>query len=974
MSAFDTHRESPAGDSSTLESQRLLKAAGQRDLDFESQRLRNRLRARMFGIDAAPISIGRFTVLETVGSGGMGVVYAAYDQQLDRRVAVKLLRSSREEDASVGKGRLLREAQALAKLSHPNVVQIYEVGTFDDRVFLAMEFLSGETLRSWLLDGPHPWRETLEHFVQAGHGLAAAHREGIIHRDFKPANLLLGADGRVRVVDFGLARSAERMRIREPDSSDALDEQAFSVELTQTGEIMGTPAYMSPEQARHDEVDARSDQYSFCASLYEGLFGRRPHAGRGTAEVLLAVAEGAVTPPPRGTKVPARIVRAVMRGLSMNPAHRFSSMEELLSELAEKRSWRLRVVGGGVVVAAGLGMMLLNGETPCQGLNGALGAAWSEARAAEVEAAFSASGVPAAPDMFVGIRRGLDSYADAWNVARNDACQAHEVRREQSAEMHDLRVACLLERRAELGALTMAFVDADAQVVRHASHAVLELSPLSSCDDANQVRTNSTLDPYKQQMRVELAEARAEYKAGRYGPSLEKVAHVARRASEAGAADLEAAALLHEGIIRARSHVYDSATDAFERAVDLAEEAGDDEVAAQAWIELVRQLAFSRQAELAERSLRRATAKVQRIGNPPGLSLDLLAASAQVVRLTVSMDAAIEQQGEVVDGYREYLGAGHPKTSDAVRRLANMLGDDGRHEQAQRRYAEARDSLVQVHGKGHPMEADVVVDMAIDLRAAGQLESSRERFIEAEEMVLESLGEQAPALVKINKVLASIAVKQGMGDEARRRAKRAFAMAQSVGKGGDQLDVLAIMATLAQQDDDLELAAGHFGEYLRLIDAGGVDPRYGILALYTRLALADIELDMGRYAKGGALVEEFFVAFEAHADEQLYGLAAEGWRLRGRIAAHDNRTDDGIAAYERALSKLHIDDASPPDDRIEQARIQWGLGQLLFAREPDRARAMVVQARDARVQLEPDASELPEINEWLADVGPSDGA
>ncbi|MEX1365496.1 MAG: serine/threonine-protein kinase, partial [Nannocystaceae bacterium] len=450
MSATDTQPDDLDGEAATLRSQRLWKATAQQDLDFESQRLRNRLRERMFGVAAGPVSIGRFKVLETVGSGGMGVVYAAYDEELDRRVAVKLLRSRPGEGDSIGRSRLLREAQALAKLSHPHVVQVYEAGTFDDHVFVAMEFLSGLTMRAWLLEQPRPWRDVLTHFIAAGQGLAAAHRTGVIHRDFKPANLLFGADGRIRVVDFGLARaegpvraaapaegaSAPREDPGDPFESTAIERgRSFAVELTQTGEIMGTPAYMSPEQACQERVDARSDQYSFCVALYEALFGRRPHQGRSPAEVLVAVAEGVVLPPPRNTRVPARVVRAIMRGLSAQPDQRFADMDALLAELRLDAGTRRRWLGlGGLAAAALIATAIVTDDRdPCPSFEDSIEQAWGSSQRAALQSALAASDAPGAAQVAEHVGAQLDAYASRWLGARHDVCEAHLVRRQESA-------------------------------------------------------------------------------------------------------------------------------------------------------------------------------------------------------------------------------------------------------------------------------------------------------------------------------------------------------------------------------------------------------------------------------------------------------------------------------------------------------------------------------------------------------------
>ncbi|MCY1004395.1 serine/threonine-protein kinase [Nannocystis pusilla] len=251
--------------------------------------------------DAGPAKIGRFVVLRKLGEGGMGVVYSAYDEQLERKVALKLLRGEiRGQQQSVGQARLLREAQAMAKLSHPNVAQVYDVGPFGDAVFIAMEFVSGGSLKDWLLREDRSWRAVLGAYLQAGHGLAAAHGAGIVHRDFKPDNVIVGDDGRVRVVDFGLARHDEHAVVLPGGPPPS----ASSVELTQIGTFIGTPAYMAPEQLLREPADALSDQFSFCVALFESLNGYRPFKGATTAEISKAVLEDRRLDPPRDTAVP----------------------------------------------------------------------------------------------------------------------------------------------------------------------------------------------------------------------------------------------------------------------------------------------------------------------------------------------------------------------------------------------------------------------------------------------------------------------------------------------------------------------------------------------------------------------------------------------------------------------------------------------------------------------------------------------
>jgi hypothetical protein len=282
--------------------------------------------------------VGRYLVLATLGSGGMGVVFTAYDPQLDRKIALKLLRGNLGVNAKEARARLKREAQAIAQLNHPNVVGVYDVGTTPDGdVYIAMEFVEGDTLTHWLKKWPRTWREILDVFQQAGRGLMAAHSVGLLHRDFKPDNVLVGGDGRVRVTDFGLARSLfldDSARGAITNLADATKPRAgtpLQVDLTATGTVLGTPRYMPPEQLTGPSIDARADQFSFCVALYEALWGAHPLKG---ATSVCMLEEGARAQTPAEAKgVPSSLVRAVMRGLEKERQKRFPTMSALMHEL-----------------------------------------------------------------------------------------------------------------------------------------------------------------------------------------------------------------------------------------------------------------------------------------------------------------------------------------------------------------------------------------------------------------------------------------------------------------------------------------------------------------------------------------------------------------------------------------------------------------------------------------------------------------
>ena len=336
-----------------------------------------RASARPSGVTAGDLGtgarIGRYVIIERVGTGAMGVVYGAYDPELDRKIALKLIKPG-QGIKDTAKARLLREAKAIARLSHPNVVAVHDVGVFEDQVFLAMEFVSGGTIKSWLDEKPRSWREVLDVFIAAGRGLVAAHAAGLVHRDFKPDNVLLDREGRPRVVDFGIARQAgmadeETAAAEHEAAARTLQERALQessgnvgalLTLTKTGTVVGTPAYMAPEQFLGERGDERSDQFSFCVALYEALYGVRPFAGNDFLSISVNVTTEQLRPLPKDRDVPAWIRRLILRGLKAEPAARWESMAALIRALEADPAIKLRrrLIGGGTI-AVGVTSLLV---------------------------------------------------------------------------------------------------------------------------------------------------------------------------------------------------------------------------------------------------------------------------------------------------------------------------------------------------------------------------------------------------------------------------------------------------------------------------------------------------------------------------------------------------------------------------------------------------------------------------------------
>ncbi|MFT3696999.1 MAG: serine/threonine-protein kinase [Kofleriaceae bacterium] len=303
--------------------------------------------------------IGRFIVTGELGSGGMGVVYSAHDRELDRRVALKVLRAAAATEEE--RMRMLREGQAMARVTHPNVITVYEVGVEGNLVFLAEELLDAGTLGSWLDKQQRGEKDIVDKFIAAGHGLAAAHKAGLVHRDFKPDNVLLGKDGRVRVSDFGLARALGPDEENLPAATRAnmaraqmdLSRSPMSP-LTRTGAVMGTPMFMAPEQHLGERADERSDQFAFCVALYRALYGDWPFPGKTSVALADAVIGGRMQKPPK--QIPARLRKILLRGLATKPADRYPNMDALLADLSAAPSRR-----GRTMLFAALGLVVIAG-------------------------------------------------------------------------------------------------------------------------------------------------------------------------------------------------------------------------------------------------------------------------------------------------------------------------------------------------------------------------------------------------------------------------------------------------------------------------------------------------------------------------------------------------------------------------------------------------------------------------------------
>lgn len=498
--------------------------------------------------------LGRFMVIDEAGSGGMGKVYRAYDPKLCREVALKVLRQKASDEA--GRVRMLREAQGMARISHPNVLPVYDVEPHGDVLFIVLEYVEGQTLYDFVDKQRPDWRRVIELYVEAGRGLHAAHEMDIVHRDFKPGNVLVGDDGRVRVMDFGLARTAsgdalgegalessatDDLSVDETDPSLFTGEQPLlSSHVTRLGMTMGTPAYMAPEQHAGAPLDARCDQFSFCIALYESLYGQRPYKGSHPQRLSRAKRKGRIEPPPGDRYVPRWVHQIILRGLSPQQVDRWPSMAALVERLEAglrpptmRRAWG--VVGLAGLLAGGAYALADRDEDPCD-IESRLDGTWDQERSAKISAAFADTGLSYASASWERVRAGIDEYLQAWVSRRTEVCE-HGLHNPNSGRTA-LQEACLDTRLAEARALLDIFEGADADVVEQSVAAMSALRPIEPCMDDRALALALPDPDAGQRETVESLTAnvhrvRALGKAGKYPEALELGESVRLEAIEA---------------------------------------------------------------------------------------------------------------------------------------------------------------------------------------------------------------------------------------------------------------------------------------------------------------------------------------------------------------------------------------------------------------------------------------------------------
>lgn len=550
---------------------------------------------------------GRYTILERLGAGGMGEVWTAYDPHLDRKIALKLIHSQFEgARQDKYRARLLREAQALAKLSHPHVVTVYDVDRIDDRLYIAMEFIEGETVTAWVERVSPSWKDILEVYMAAARGLAAAHQQGIVHRDIKPSNIVVGTDKRVCVLDFGLAKALQGdatigESTLELEDETSLHDVVLSARqsLTKTGPTIGTPGYMALEQIRGGRhVGPAADQFSLAVSLYESLYGHSPFSRASLLARLTAMEAGDVVPPPSDTVVPSQVFEVLCRALRPNPDERYPSMEALIHALEhpERLSTRRRhlwlgAVGAALVAGAGA-IWLARVETdpppaPCQGAAEIWSSVWNDSRRTAVEEAILATGVRYGNGVSTNVFTAADRFGKAWKASWTHVCEATAVQEVQSQALLEARMDCLTASRHKMDAVIAIFEDADEAVLDRSVNLLESVDEPAGCETLKPPSGETeTLTPMVRKAldvaRQRLAQSDVAAEADRHEDALKMAKEAKAIAQRHGRRSLLAQALLAEGnavFNRERADAIEN----YQEAIEQASRAGDLRTELRAW-------------------------------------------------------------------------------------------------------------------------------------------------------------------------------------------------------------------------------------------------------------------------------------------------------------------------------------------------------------------------------------------------------
>jgi tetratricopeptide (TPR) repeat protein/predicted Ser/Thr protein kinase len=920
----------------------------------------SRLQAQLFG-DCSEVTIGRYRVLNVLGQGGMGIVYSAQDPRLGRKVALKAMHTGRAQ-AGATRARLRREARAMARLSHPNVVPVYEVLDHDGEVVVAMEWVDGSDLAAWVRPR-RSWGTVVRALVDAGRGLAAAHSVGVVHRDFKPQNVLIGADGRARVTDFGLARDGQAPVIATSEDTTGPD-LAASDPLTRTGALLGTPAYIAPECYAGQPADERSDQFAFAVTSYELLCGERPFRGDSLGELARRIGSGQPQPLP-ASAAPRRVRRAILRGLQANPSRRHPSVAAMVDELeaALRSTGRRAAWGGGAAVLslAVVGWGVRPAE-PCASAGELLASVWTDERERELARAFEGSGITGGSETWLRVRPSLRAWVDEWSVERKAACHAREPR----------RIACLDSARRRFSGVVRALQPVTDETVRLAVEAIDGLHAPTDCRAEDSADGHGApLPPVELQEALEgpserLAEAEALNVLGRGREARVLADVVVAEADEIGWPVLQGRARLERAIALYIADDEVAANAEAARAFGLAIEAGDPKTAVLAALELADgyggQVRDDARADMwldeAERALRlgvrddvvtacrievQRVANLRKRGDLDGATDALDGAKARCDRARITLwlqtrllwesaaiavrqaryDDAEVAARELVAFSETNFGRHGVHSAHALTMLANVLAERRELEQARRLYEESRVIRARVHGEPHTSVASIDHNLALLAARAGDFAEAERRYSAARDALAELGHDDSEDMLDALEGLVQVRYYRGDNEGAREIGLELLAKIEA-SRGTDDASLFGLLVTMVNIDNE-ERPVEAMAWAIRARDLaartyGDRHPYYAVVLFL--LAQLQIEVDGDHEAALESIDRSLAIREEIGVDPPPIG---DIHLVRAKVLAGLGRTAEARDVARQAAEELR--DAGPLQE--ESLREAEGLLETL---------------------------------------------
>ncbi len=850
------------------------------------------LRRRFTGATLDAVPFRRWAVERRLGKGAMGAVYLARDGELDRRVALKVLGPFAGSEHTDMSQRMRREAQALARIDHPNVVTVHGVDLEGGRPVIEMEYVDGTTLRTWQAQASG-WREVLEVYIEVGEGLAAIHAAALVHRDIKPDNLLRGSDGRVKIVDLGLAIGPRPV---PPDPAPRADASLLSAHITAAGGVAGTPAYMAPECFEPAAFTPAADQFAFAVSLYEALQGVLPFEVTPDLDrYAQAVRKGQLREPEPALRRPGWLTRALRQALRYDPDQRHPSMDTLVHALRAGLRRRRRWWWGSAIVVTsstltGLGWVLAApGPDPCATL--------AQSLEAEVD--------PLGPlrarivgDAQPHVQRAAElldqTYAArraGWQQARLAQCEARSRRPDPPPEL-ELRAACLDRTRAQLDALAAGPAPEEPELAGWLVATTKQLERMPHCDEPLEQLAGWTSGSTA--TRQQLVRASALERAGDYVQA-EAEAEAAIAATEGTQPRLHAQALYRLGHILGSHERGQESFAALTKARNAAFQVGHEGllcevVAYRAKLSAVIAVDPAISADdvgLAQACLERT--------HPRSILLraDMLEARGLLAQAAGEPEAAIDWHGQALELRQTHLGRRGYEVSKSLQNLANALEMAGRARQAEAPMLEALRLREAVFGPRHPKVADVLNDLGTLLYALDELGPARERLERARRIYADAYGPSAPHNARVHLSLGLVALGEQNLPAAQEHLARARALQEVDGNlGPDHPD----RADLLQGEGIVHVLRKDFAAALRLFEQGTE-----ILRRHDPRAPAVLD----------STLREIDMLYGLHDHAEVTRRAGQEPRLRAHVVA--------MEASERGRLSWYIGDSSLTEHHAEQA-------------------------------------------------------